>query len=81
MDFVVAFGLFIIWNGFLGAFFGRYVISEKDGNYLGRAIGYGYISWFILNTIGTLFKIEKLHEVTWQTAISNWIGWQYLEFF
>lgn len=74
MDYVVAFGLLCIWNAFLGAIYVRLVIPDREGSYLGRAIGFGLISWFIFYALGTMFKIQGLHEVAWQTALSNWIA-------
>jgi hypothetical protein len=57
MDYVVAVGFLFIWNAFLGVVYIRFVIPERDGSYLGRAIGFGLISWFILYALGTVFKI------------------------
>lgn len=74
MDFIAAFGSFIIWNGFIGAIFVRFVVPDRDGSYLGRAVGYGFIWWFFLYTIGTMYKITTLNIVASLTVFSNWIS-------
>lgn len=77
-DWVVAIGLLFLFNAVLGALFARYVIPERDGNYVLRAIGFGLAAWFVLMSIGTLYKIPLLSKLVWQTAVSNWvavIGW------
>lgn len=74
LDFIAAFGSFIIWNGFLGAIFVIIVVRKQGGSYLGRAVGYGLIIWFFLLTIGTLYHIETLDMVSSLTVFSNWIS-------
>ncbi len=74
IDFIIAICLLLIWNGFLGVIFVKKVIPKQDGSYIGRAITYNFIVWFILYSIGTMFKINSFHTVAWQTVISNWIG-------
>ncbi|MBC2726219.1 AAA family ATPase [Desulfosporosinus sp.] len=37
LDFIAAFGSFLIWNGFLGAIFVIIVVRKQGGSYLGRA--------------------------------------------
>ena len=78
MDFIVAVVLLFIWNGFLGGIYTRFVIPERDGSYIGRAILLGLIAWFLIFTFGTFYKIPTLYKGVWQTAVSNWvavIGW------
>lgn len=74
LDFIAAFGSLIIWNGFLGGIFVSFIIPQRSGSYLGRAVGFGFIIWFFLYTIGTLYKIKTLDIVASQTVFSNWIS-------
>ena len=73
MDFIVSTGYLLIWNGFLGALFIRFVIPDRDGSYIGRAIGFSFIAWFFLQAIGTMHHVKTLDNVAWQTILSNWI--------
>lgn len=73
-DFLAAFGSLIIWNGFLGGFFVSFIIPERSGSYLGRAVCFGYVIWFFLYSLGTLYKIETLHIASPVTVFSNWIA-------
>jgi hypothetical protein len=74
MDFIVSIGFQCIWNGFIGILFVRFVVREKEGSYLGRAIGLLFITWFLLEAIGTMYHIKTLDLVQWQTVLSNWVG-------
>lgn len=71
LNYLVGIVLLFIWNGFLGAVYTRLVVPERDGSYVGRAIGFGLVAWFSLLSIGTLYRIPGLNVVTWQTALSN----------
>ena len=74
MDLIVSICFECIWNSFLGVLFVRLVIPEKEGSYLGRALGLNFIAWFFLQAIGTMYHIKTIDLVQWQTVISNWIG-------
>jgi len=74
LDFLAAFGSLIIWNGFLGGFFVSFIIPERSGSYLGRAVCFGYVIWFFLYSLGTLYKIETFHIASPVTVFSNWIA-------
>lgn len=78
LDFIVGFVLMVVFNGILGVLFVRFVVPERDGNYVLRAIAYAYAAWLVLFAFGTTFRIPRLINVHPLTTISNWIavtGW------
>ena len=69
IDLIVSTGYLLIWNGFLGVLFIRFVIPDRDGSYIGRAIGFSFIAWFFLQAIGTMYHVKTLDNVAWQTML------------
>ncbi len=63
----------LIFNGFLGIIFAMLVPLIKKDYLLLKGWYYGTSVWFIINSIGALYKVPSLLHNTWQTVFSNFL--------
>ena len=64
----------ILFDGFLGIIFAMVVPLIKKENFLFKGWYYGATSWFLIFSLGILFKIPSLHHPAWQTVVSNFFS-------
>ncbi len=75
LDFALGLFAFFVFVGFLGAVYARIVLPKPGtGSYYFRGVGYGLVVWFFTFSLGSFFRVPKLHTVAPETAITNIIS-------
>lgn len=64
----------IIFDGFLGIIFAMLVPLIQKENFLFKGWYFGATSWFLIFSLGILFKVPSLHHPAWQTVVSHFFS-------
>ena len=73
-EMIVASIAHIIWDLFLGILFVYLINSMSNSYYFLKALIYGLFLWFIIQVLGTLFRLPMFFHIPARAAIITLIG-------